>query len=727
MNDIEVIENINKYSFTYIFNEISKNKTNIDILINYINLFLTRSNNEELFISNAKEDTDKYIEIINFIVQNFNLKTQYKKIIIGILLNKNLITIDNINNNLLNLIIDDDELLKQLFENNNNINIFENLINNYQNEKKICEFFYNIINNNKCRNKYQKNEDDFKIIKNNENMLYKILELLLSYWDNLVEYQYNKCSNIKNYLIKYNNNEINKQILIDKYSNYFFILLNLINVTIYYNISKETELTNMLKLITSNKDNIHNLNNIWNDFLNMRTYYNNLLDTKYKHITEEINKINKLLKNDFLYKIKLFYNNFITQIDYIITDKNNIIDNTFIINYLENIIDFSIYCINRKVYSKKNDFSLMLFFFKIINNKMISNFNINQKSIDFLLYYILANISYIKKEISIINSDIINTFYLNIINFYVELDANDDYSKNDTKYKIIYIIRLLSKNNKNEDNIFAVIFNNIIQNNNNNKTIKFLNSVITDINFYLEELILYLKNSENYLLLIKTLYSILIETLNFMKFCFNNKSFHNIIFNDEILINFINYINLHIKNIIDLQIDIFNVTNNYNLSEVCLLMLDIYITLNNINSQKFILIMSKDTRSFDINIFQNLIKLLLDNNKISNETHDEFKLLLLEIKKVNDIELQKNNENIPEELCDPLINSLFSNPIILPTSEITVDLLVIKRHLLVNNTDPFNRSPLTIEDIEKYNKKPDVIKKINELKIKIKNYKESIS
>ena len=64
---------------------------------------------------------------------------------------------------------------------------------------------------------------------------------------------------------------------------------------------------------------------------------------------------------------------------------------------------------------------------------------------------------------------------------------------------------------------------------------------------------------------------------------------------------------------------------------------------------------------------------------------------------------------------------------ILPTSEITVDLLVIKRHLLVNNTDPFNRNPLTIEDIEEYNKKPDIIKKINELKIKIKNYKESIS
>ena len=45
-----------------------------------------------------------------------------------------------------------------------------------------------------------------------------------------------------------------------------------------------------------------------------------LLEQKYKSTQEEINKINKLLKNDSLYKIKLFYNNFIIQIDYIITD-----------------------------------------------------------------------------------------------------------------------------------------------------------------------------------------------------------------------------------------------------------------------------------------------------------------------------------------------------------------------------------------------------------------------
>ena len=116
MDDIEVIENINKYKFSYIFDEIWKNKNNMNTLINYINLFLTQGDNENLFIDNANDNANKYIDIINFIVQNFNLKIEYKKIIIGILLNKNLISIDNINNNLLNLIIDDDELLNNFLK-----------------------------------------------------------------------------------------------------------------------------------------------------------------------------------------------------------------------------------------------------------------------------------------------------------------------------------------------------------------------------------------------------------------------------------------------------------------------------------------------------------------------------------------------------------------------------------------------------------------------------------
>ncbi|XP_059644288.1 probable ubiquitin conjugation factor E4 [Cornus florida] len=59
---------------------------------------------------------------------------------------------------------------------------------------------------------------------------------------------------------------------------------------------------------------------------------------------------------------------------------------------------------------------------------------------------------------------------------------------------------------------------------------------------------------------------------------------------------------------------------------------------------------------------------------------------------------------IPDEFLDPIQYTLMKDPVILPSSRITVDRPVIQRHLLSDNTDPFNRSHLTsdmlIPDIE---------------------------
>jgi ubiquitin conjugation factor E4 B len=39
------------------------------------------------------------------------------------------------------------------------------------------------------------------------------------------------------------------------------------------------------------------------------------------------------------------------------------------------------------------------------------------------------------------------------------------------------------------------------------------------------------------------------------------------------------------------------------------------------------------------------------------------------------------------------------NPVTLPSSKIVVDLSTIKTHLLSNNYDPFNRQPLTLDQV----------------------------
>ncbi|EDW37334.1 GL26202 [Drosophila persimilis] len=54
----------------------------------------------------------------------------------------------------------------------------------------------------------------------------------------------------------------------------------------------------------------------------------------------------------------------------------------------------------------------------------------------------------------------------------------------------------------------------------------------------------------------------------------------------------------------------------------------------------------------------------------------------------------------PEEYLDPIISSLMTDPVILPSSKVTVDRSTIARHLLSDQTDPFNREPLTMDKVK---------------------------
>ena len=88
--------------------------------------------------------------------------------------------------------------------------------------------------------------------------------------------------------------------------------------------------------------------------------------------------------------------------------------------------------------------------------------------------------------------------------------------------------------------------------------------------------------------------------------------------------------------------------------------------------------MSKDIRSFDIKIYQKLLTLLNNNNKIDNQVYTQFQTLLLDINNLYQIELDKLNYIIPDELTDPICQTLIENPVCLPSGTI-VDLLVIQK------------------------------------------------
>jgi len=62
-------------------------------------------------------------------------------------------------------------------------------------------------------------------------------------------------------------------------------------------------------------------------------------------------------------------------------------------------------------------------------------------------------------------------------------------------------------------------------------------------------------------------------------------------------------------------------------------------------------------------------------------------------------ELEADGE-VPDEFLDPLLQMVMRDPVTLPDSHITVDRSTIERHLLGSKTDPFNRSPLTLEALQ---------------------------
>ncbi|XP_058461045.1 ubiquitin conjugation factor E4 A [Malaya genurostris] len=55
----------------------------------------------------------------------------------------------------------------------------------------------------------------------------------------------------------------------------------------------------------------------------------------------------------------------------------------------------------------------------------------------------------------------------------------------------------------------------------------------------------------------------------------------------------------------------------------------------------------------------------------------------------------------PDEFLDPIMSSLMSDPVVLPSSRNTVDRSTIARHLLSDQSDPFNRSPLTMDQVKR--------------------------
>ena len=69
---------------------------------------------------------------------------------------------------------------------------------------------------------------------------------------------------------------------------------------------------------------------------------------------------------------------------------------------------------------------------------------------------------------------------------------------------------------------------------------------------------------------------------------------------------------------------------------------------------------------------------------------------------------EEDDDNIPEELLDPIMGTLIENPVVLPNSDTVMEKDVIIRHLMNNEENPFTREALTVKELEEYNEKEEV-------------------
>uniref|UniRef100_A0AAY4BUN7 Ubiquitin conjugation factor E4 A n=1 Tax=Denticeps clupeoides TaxID=299321 RepID=A0AAY4BUN7_9TELE len=129
-------------------------------------------------------------------------------------------------------------------------------------------------------------------------------------------------------------------------------------------------------------------------------------------------------------------------------------------------------------------------------------------------------------------------------------------------------------------------------------------------------------------------------------------------------------------------------------SDIC----TIYLNLG--DEENFCASVPKDGRSYSPTLFCQTIRVLKKIHK-PGDMIVSFSLLADKIKSLADRHQQEEEtfSDAPDEFLDPIMSTLMLDPVVLPSSNVTVDRSTIARHLLSDQTDPFNRSPLTMDQI----------------------------
>ncbi|KAF5280710.1 hypothetical protein FQR65_LT15000 [Abscondita terminalis] len=123
----------------------------------------------------------------------------------------------------------------------------------------------------------------------------------------------------------------------------------------------------------------------------------------------------------------------------------------------------------------------------------------------------------------------------------------------------------------------------------------------------------------------------------------------------------------------------------------------IYVNLK--ESDSFCLAISQDGRSYSPQLFTLAEDVLvrIGGGILIGELQDVAKKVLQKSAEYETNEIAVSEA--PDHFLDPIMSTLMTDPVILPSSKQIVDRSTIARHLLSDQTDPFNRAPLSMDQI----------------------------
>ncbi|KAF8501083.1 ubiquitin elongating factor core-domain-containing protein [Russula emetica] len=130
----------------------------------------------------------------------------------------------------------------------------------------------------------------------------------------------------------------------------------------------------------------------------------------------------------------------------------------------------------------------------------------------------------------------------------------------------------------------------------------------------------------------------------------------------------------------------------------------VQVYLNLDDQDAFIRAVAGDGRSYKKDLFEHAAKICSKNNLKSPAEIEDLMLFVGKVEEAKAaLEAEEELGEVPDEflviLADPLMFTVMRDPVILPTSRTVIDLSTIKSHLLSDAKDPFNRTPLTIEEV----------------------------